>query len=81
LGFTHYIPIAVVIIAFMPLKQRLEHAIGAIFEKKKIEFIGRKRIVFRVPSSPCLSLGVLRKTISHFPLGSPYKKAPRIYDL
>jgi len=38
LGFTHYIPIAVVIIAFMPLKQRLEHAIGAIFEKKKIEF-------------------------------------------
>jgi hypothetical protein len=37
-GFTHYIPIAVVIIAFMPLKQRLEHAIGAIFAKKKIEF-------------------------------------------
>jgi len=37
-GFTHYIPIAVVIIAFMPLKQRLEHTIGAVFEKKKIEF-------------------------------------------
>ena len=37
-GFTHYIPIAVVIIAFMPLKQRLEHTVGAIFAKKKIEF-------------------------------------------
>jgi hypothetical protein len=35
---THYISIAVVIIAFMPIKQRLEHTIGAVFEKKKIEF-------------------------------------------
>jgi hypothetical protein len=37
-GYIHYIPMAVVIIAFMPLKQRLEHTIGTIFEKKKIEF-------------------------------------------
>ena len=37
-GYIRYIPIAVVIIAFMPLKQRLEHTIGTIFEKKKIEF-------------------------------------------
>lgn len=37
-GFTHYIPIAVVIIAFMPLKQRLEHTIDTVFAKKKIEF-------------------------------------------
>jgi hypothetical protein len=37
LGLTHYIPIAVVIIVFMLLKQRLEHTIGAIFEKKKID--------------------------------------------
>ena len=37
-GLTHYIPIAVVIIVFMPLKQRLEHLIGVIFGKKKIAF-------------------------------------------
>ena len=37
-GFTHYIPIAVVIIAFMPLKQRLEHTIDTVFAKKKIKF-------------------------------------------
>ena len=37
-GYIRYIPIAVVIIAFMPLKQRLEHTIGAIFVRKKIEF-------------------------------------------
>lgn len=37
-GYMHYIPIAVVIIAFMPIKQRLEHTIGTIFETKKIEF-------------------------------------------
>ena len=37
-GLNHYIPIAVVIIAFTPLKQKLEHTIGTLFEKKKIEF-------------------------------------------
>lgn len=36
-GYIHYIPIAIVIIVFMPLKQRLEHTIEAIFSKKKIE--------------------------------------------
>jgi hypothetical protein len=35
--YAHYASIAIVIIVFMPLKQRLEHAIEGVFSKKKIE--------------------------------------------
>jgi hypothetical protein len=37
-GYLHIISIAIVIIAFMPLKQRLDHAVGGFFAKKKVEF-------------------------------------------
>jgi len=36
--YIQFASIAVVIIAFMPIKQRLEHAIGGMLNKKKIEF-------------------------------------------
>ncbi len=36
--YIHFAFIAVVVIAFMPFKQRLEHAIGGALAKKKIEF-------------------------------------------
>ena len=35
--YAHYASIAIVIIVFMPLKQRLERAIEGVFSKKKIE--------------------------------------------
>jgi hypothetical protein len=37
-AYIHFASIAVVVIAFMPLKQRLEHMIGGAVAKKKIEF-------------------------------------------
>jgi hypothetical protein len=37
-GYAHYASIAIVIIVFMPLKQRLEHVIEGVFAEKKIEF-------------------------------------------
>jgi hypothetical protein len=36
--YAHYVSIAIVIIIFMPLKQRLEHVIEGVFAEKKIEF-------------------------------------------
>jgi len=36
--YIQFASIAVIIIAFMPIKQRLEHAIGDMLNKKKIEF-------------------------------------------
>jgi hypothetical protein len=38
LVYAHYVSIAIVIIIFMPLKQRLEHVIEGVFAEKKIEF-------------------------------------------
>jgi hypothetical protein len=37
-GYAHYASIAIIIIVFMPLKQRLEHFIEGVFAEKKIEF-------------------------------------------
>jgi hypothetical protein len=37
-AYAHYASIAIVIIVFMPLKQRLEHVIEGVFAEKKIEF-------------------------------------------
>jgi hypothetical protein len=37
-GYAHYASIAIIIIVFMPLKQRLEHVIEGVFAEKKIEF-------------------------------------------
>lgn len=37
-AFAHYASIAIIIIIFMPLKQRLEHIIERLFTEKKIEF-------------------------------------------
>ena len=36
--YIHFASIGVIVIAFMPLKQRLEHMIGGLLAKKKIEF-------------------------------------------
>jgi len=37
-AYAHYASIAIIIIVFMPLKQRLEHTIEGVFAEKKIEF-------------------------------------------
>ncbi len=36
--YAHYVSIAIIIIVFMPIKQRLEHIVERLFSEKKIEF-------------------------------------------